>query len=103
MQLLSQLQSTFSTELTITQLFSALTPIEQAQLIDQQHSENGLKADSLTVGSSISDGAKANGSSADTIPRRQKNALTDINDLSDETIDDLLGQLLAEEQQEAIS
>ena len=103
MQLLSQLQSTFSTELTITQLFSALTPIEQAQLIDQQHSENGLKADSLTVGSSISDGAKANGSSADTIPRRQKNAFTDINDLSDETIDDLLGQLLAEEQQEAIS
>ncbi|MEL7227162.1 MAG: SagB family peptide dehydrogenase, partial [Cyanobacteria bacterium J06576_12] len=73
MQLLSQLQSAFSIELTITQLFSALTPVEQAQLIDQQRSVNSIKADSSAADSSTTDrsteSTQANGSSSEAIPR----------------------------------
>ncbi|MGD1897769.1 MAG: amino acid adenylation domain-containing protein [Phormidesmis sp.] len=98
MQLLSQLQNTFSIELTVTQLFGALTPALQAELIDKlsvSQCENTQTAEQQS----------ASQSAGDTIPRRRKtisssNGLPNVGELSDEAVSDLLGQLLATDSQE---
>ncbi|MEM9976944.1 MAG: amino acid adenylation domain-containing protein, partial [Cyanobacteria bacterium P01_D01_bin.2] len=78
MQLLSQLQQTFSTELTIAQLFNALTPALQAQLVSAS-SESQQQSAIQTVSRNA--------------------ALPDIDNLSDTDVDDLLVQLLTENTQ----
>ena len=78
MQLLSPLQQTFSTELTIAQLFNALTPALQAQLVSA--------ADESQQQSVIQ-------------PVSRNAALPDIDNLSDTDVDDLLAQLLTENTQ----
>jgi len=84
MQLLSKLQNTFATELTIAQLFSALTPEKQAELVGQSSSSEPSQA------------------KTDAIPRRQssKDDMPFIDELSDEDVDGLLTQLLSEQANE---
>ncbi|MEO0768565.1 MAG: amino acid adenylation domain-containing protein, partial [Cyanobacteria bacterium J06649_4] len=103
MQLLSQLQNSFSVELTIAQLFGALTPAEQANLVSHvSHDENRDLAQQ--TGQAFDQGSNnsqsANGQSADSIPRRHETtSIPDVDALSDDAVDDLLGQLLAENSQ----
>lgn len=81
MQLLSQLQNTFAVQLTIGQLFGALTPALQAHLIEPlvSASQPALSA----------------------IPRRHEaGSDSAIGELSDENVDELLEQLLAQGSQE---
>jgi acyl carrier protein len=97
MQLLSQLQNTFQIELTIAQLFEALTPAQQGQLVDASP-----KISEPAIAGDTSDSRAP--SQLSTIPRRQTKApLEGISELSDETVDDLLQQLIAPDNQEASS
>ncbi|MEO1447237.1 MAG: phosphopantetheine-binding protein, partial [Cyanobacteria bacterium J06635_11] len=93
MQLLSQLQNTFSVELTITQLFGALTPAEQAQIVDQQPGEGGSQSMNNSTLNSTLHSQKENATRVEAIPRRQETTLN-IEALSDDAVNDLLGQLL---------
>ena len=98
MQLLSQLQATFGIGLTIAQLFGALTPAKQAKLVSQSLKTDGQKV-TFPKDNNLSQSAPS------PIPRRDEDetALPDIDSLSDEKVDDLLAQLLAEDNQEATS
>ncbi|MEM6252546.1 MAG: amino acid adenylation domain-containing protein [Cyanobacteria bacterium P01_D01_bin.156] len=82
MQLLSKLQQTFSTELTIAQLFGSLTPALQAQLVDS------------SVGASQQEAIQ---------PAARETDLPDITTLSDIDVDDMLAQLLAENDQQEVT
>ena len=103
MQLLSQLQNSFSVELTIAQLFGALTPAEQARLVsninyDENHSL--AQQSEQAFDQSSNNNQSANSQSADSIPRRHETtSIPDVDALSDDAVDDLLGQLLAESSQ----
>ena len=103
MQLLSQLQNSFSVELTIAQLFGALTPAEQAKLVSNvSHDENRDLAQQTgqAFDQSSNNSQSANGQSAESIPRRHETtSIPDVDALSDDAVDDLLGQLLAENSQ----
>lgn len=100
MQLLSQLQSAFNTELTIAQLFGALTPAKQAQLISTASgSESYPKAQQIEIRLSDTSPISQEAEQETILPRADQN----IDKLSDEDVDDLLKQLLAEQNQEASS
>ncbi|MGB3298889.1 MAG: amino acid adenylation domain-containing protein [Phormidesmis sp.] len=91
MQLLSQLQNTFAIELTIGQLFGALTPALQAQLVEQVLPGAGNPQTNAS-----SQGEESSQFTQAAIPRRQAQTATlSIDELSDENVDDLLEQLLA--------
>ncbi|MEO0351990.1 MAG: SagB family peptide dehydrogenase, partial [Cyanobacteria bacterium P01_A01_bin.15] len=77
MQLLSQLQQAFSTELTIAQLFNALTPALQAQMVleAQESSSTSPQQDVIQ-------------------PVSRETQTPNVDDLSDTDVDDLLAQLL---------
>jgi len=77
MQLLSQLQNTFEVELTIAQLFGALTPAKQAEMVSQvlDNEDTHLKENQLGEGDTNT---------------------VDVDALSEEEVDNLLSQLLAE-------
>ena len=77
MQLLSQLQQTFSTELTIAQLFNALTPALQAQMVlyAQESSSASPQQDVIQ-------------------PVSRETQIPNVDNLSDTDVDDLLAQLL---------
>ena len=107
MQLLSQLQNRFSVELTIAQLFGALTPAEQANLVsDVSHDENHDLAQQTgqAFDQSSNNSQSANSQSTEPIPRRHETtSIPDVDALSDDAVDDLLGQLLAETSQSETS
>ena len=77
MQLLSQLQQAFSTELTIAQLFNALTPALQAQMVleAQESSSTSPQQDVIQ-------------------PVSRETQTPIVDDLTDTDVDDLLAQLL---------
>ena len=76
-QLLSQLQQTFAVELSIAQLFKALTPAAQARLVD---AANPGQPEPPAI---------------QPIPRQTGTPITAVDQLSNEHVDDLLAQLLA--------
>ncbi|MEM9164165.1 MAG: phosphopantetheine-binding protein, partial [Cyanobacteria bacterium P01_F01_bin.4] len=75
-QLLSQLQQAFAVEMTIAQLFGAMTPALQAQLVEQPNAASKQEAIQ---------------------PAPRQPALPAIDDLSDAAVDDLLAQLLVDD------
>ncbi|MEM1366729.1 MAG: amino acid adenylation domain-containing protein [Cyanobacteria bacterium P01_H01_bin.15] len=81
MQLLSQLRQTFGVELTIAQLFAAMTPAAQATLVEKS-------APPESVTEQIQPAAARRDSSA-----------VDVDALSDADVDDLLAQLLTDSQE----
>ncbi|MEL6468397.1 MAG: amino acid adenylation domain-containing protein [Cyanobacteria bacterium J06623_4] len=76
-QLLSQLQNTFAVELTIAQLFGALTPAKQAEMVSQTSNDGETNLKEQQLGEEDSN-------------------TVDVNALSEEEVDNLLSQLLAE-------
>jgi len=97
MQLLSQLQSAFPVKLTIAQLFGALTPAKQAQLVSQSTELEALEQEQRVE----KQAAAAPISRRVDVERIPVNDDQSIDALSDEGVDDLLQQLLAEENQTA--
>ncbi|MEM6451445.1 MAG: amino acid adenylation domain-containing protein [Cyanobacteria bacterium P01_D01_bin.105] len=101
MQLLSQLQNAFAAELTIAQLFAALTPEKQAGLVAKAPSaQSPQSGDVIPRRQAVErqvvevDTPSINGASVDA---------SSIDGLSDEDVDDLLTQLLNEQNREALS
>ncbi|MEL7355553.1 MAG: amino acid adenylation domain-containing protein [Cyanobacteria bacterium J06560_6] len=104
MQLLSQLQNVFKAELTIAQLFGALTPAKQSELINQSTTSETLSTEqkssaTTSTASPISRRVEINTS----LPNTDQSIDQSINELSEEGVDDLLKQLLAEETPEVRS
>ncbi len=81
MQLLSQLQQVFAVDLSFVQLFGAMTPATQAQLVIAAQQESPSQA-SQTI---------------QPVPRQMAASTLRVDDLSNEAVDDLLAQLLTDE------
>ncbi|MEO1296438.1 MAG: amino acid adenylation domain-containing protein [Cyanobacteria bacterium J06636_16] len=98
MQALSQLRQAFPIELSIRQFFTAQTLVEQAAVVDALLAE---QAETAPVQSDDASIQRVTSTDADTIrPIQQdssRNLLSQLDDLSDQDVDSLLGQLLGDD------